>query len=475
MSTLDGDGVFERGVERATRRTANPVCRPRRLVMKRTVVTCVLLLLATAGMAKAQTFSSGSTGADGALDTSAMTCAVDAQGRLCEVQLPPNGVLNYTTVNVFSGDRLVFKPNLQNTPVYLRAQGAVTIAGQIDLNGGRLDRRTPGPGGFHGGALGLAGFGPGAGPQPDGSPDGRWVGPLSLVPLIGGSGGRGGRCDAFSYMGSEGSGGGGAIVIASSTSVTVAGSISANGGSFFFDPGCSGNWGFGAGGAIRIVANSIVVSGALTANGGCQSGWGWSSCRGLPGVIRIEAPLDARAFSGSSSPAAVLSQINPTLGPSGSDAPSLAIVSVGGYAVPAYSGQRFDTVDLLLPMQLPDPIPVVVVASNIPTGTSVGINFGTSNAGTVTPGTLTGSDSSSSATVLVSGLNRSQLAYLFVSATFNVPSSLAALNRSGVDRVAQLRVTAAPGAAPQYSFMRADGSPIEPARLAPAFLRHFGR
>src|SRR5262249_9148824 len=126
----------------------------------------------------AQTFSSGSTGANGALDLSTMNCDT------CEVQLPPNGILNYTTVNVPYPKALVFKPNIANTPVYLLAQGAVTINGGIVVNG---NGRTPGPGGFYGGPPHLnggqgpnyPGFGPGAGPQSDGNRNGRWIGPLS--------------------------------------------------------------------------------------------------------------------------------------------------------------------------------------------------------------------------------------------------------------------------------------------------------
>src|SRR5580765_5723316 len=76
----------------------------------------------------AQTFSSGSTGADGALDLSSLNCST------CEVQLPDSGVLNYTTVSIPAGKILKFRRNLHNTPVVLLAQGSITVNGVIDLS-----------------------------------------------------------------------------------------------------------------------------------------------------------------------------------------------------------------------------------------------------------------------------------------------------------------------------------------------------
>lgn len=374
--------------------------------MKTFSATITVLLSFAASPAGAQTFSSGSTGADGALDLSTMACTE------CEVQLPPNGVLNYTTVTVPDGKQLFFRKNLQNTPVYLLAQGSVTIAGYVVVKG---VGQQPGPGGFLGGppnlnggqGPNLPGFGPGAGPQQDGNRNGKWVGPLSLVPTIGGSGAQGGSQCTYVGESPYGGGGGGAITIASSAGINISGT-----GKIFADgagPQCSfGGAGGGSGGAIRLVANSISVSGTLTANG-APNGDGRPA---FNGVIRLEAPMDALSFTGTAQPPAVLSTINATILPA--TVPSLSIVSVGGYPVPTYSGQRFDTVDLLLPMQLPDPINVVVAANNIPVGTQIQISFGTTNTGTVVPGTLTGSTQSSSATIQVSGLNRTQLAYLFV-------------------------------------------------------------
>ena len=78
-------------------------------------------LAASGGPAVAQTFNSGSTGADGALNpTSNATIA-----------LLPSGVFNYTTVNIPTGVTVTFTKNVANTPVTILATGNVTIAGSV--------------------------------------------------------------------------------------------------------------------------------------------------------------------------------------------------------------------------------------------------------------------------------------------------------------------------------------------------------
>src|SRR5262249_2382750 len=157
--------------------------------------------------------------------------------------------------------------------------------------------------------------------------------------------------------------------------------------------------GGGAGGAIRLVANSLDIAGRLSARGQGNSPT-------FDGVIRLEAPAGAIRFveNNGTTPAPVLTTINPQL--ILTDAPSLRIVSVGGFVVPPYSGRRFDTVDLLLPTQLPDPIDVVVAGTNIPVGSSVQLAFGTGNTGTVTSAALSGTLQASTATLHIAGLDR---------------------------------------------------------------------
>ncbi|MET3930834.1 hypothetical protein ABIE51_002721 [Lysobacter sp. OAE881] len=207
-------------------------------------------------------FDSGSTGADGVFNPTVNT----------EVELPPSGILNYTTVNIPTGVTVKFKRNAANTPVYILASGDVTIAGTIDLrgddakdagtygDGAQGDDGIPGAGGaggFDGGRGGRddaqqraaiirggAGLGPGGGAGGVEGTDGcnattgyykhagiggaygskvikvyssncsmttpatEPYGSSLLQPLVGGSGGGGGR-GGTNYPGSGGGGGGG--------------------------------------------------------------------------------------------------------------------------------------------------------------------------------------------------------------------------------------------------------------------------
>ena len=115
--------------------------------------------------APAFAFDSGSTGADGAFNPTADT----------EVQLPSDGILNYTTVNIPSGVTVTFKKNAGNTPVYILATGDVTIAGTINVSGNNANgvaNGRGGPGGYDGGlgsypvSCGGTGLGPGGGKVP---------------------------------------------------------------------------------------------------------------------------------------------------------------------------------------------------------------------------------------------------------------------------------------------------------------------
>jgi len=94
------------------------------MTKKSAMITTLLLLLA--GLCPlAYGFDSGSTGADGAFNPTTNTV----------LQLPPDGVFNFTTVNIPAGVAVTFKKNANNTPVYILATGDVTIAGTISVNG----------------------------------------------------------------------------------------------------------------------------------------------------------------------------------------------------------------------------------------------------------------------------------------------------------------------------------------------------
>jgi len=192
------------------------------------------------------------------------------------------------------------------------------------------------------------------------------------------------------------------------------------------------------------------------------------------GVIRLEAPSGQLTFGGNATPAAILSPINPAIVPSA--IPSLVIISVGGFPVPSYAGVRLDTVDLLLPNQLPDPINVVVRGNNIPLSTQVSVGFVSgSDQATSTPGTLSGTFENSCATATISGLTRTGVTYLLATATFDPPASAANFNPKGPDQVSKIRVEAAPGAKPKYVFLRSNGTAIETAKLSPQFLQQFAQ
>lgn len=434
--------------------------------MKFPILLLALCLWVAATDAHAQSFSSGSTGADGALD---LTNTPNPS--TFEIQLPESGVLNYTIVNIPMGRTVVFKRNLRNTPVTLLAQGQVIIDGAIDVSAtGQLAGgfcgagfnpiRAPGPGGFYGGQPNQPGLGPGGGISS--GETGSWVGPLSLVPIVGGSGGAGAVNNVF------GGAGGGAIVVASSASITLSqqASIKAVGTSDFTCFGFFSQLGnSGSGGAIRLVSNSINAGGVFNA---CNV-FG-AKC----GVVRLEAPSGALAFTGSSSPAAVLSTINPVV--ANSAPPSLTIISIGGYTVPSYAGSRFDTVDLLLPNQLADPINIVVRGNNIPLGTQVEVRaINGSGGGTFTPGTLAGAFENSTGTATASGLSRTGVTYLIATAVFDPPESAAVFNPKGPDQVAKVRVEAVPGARPKFVFLRGNGTVVNESKLSKSFLQQFGQ
>lgn len=246
-------------------------------------------------------FNSGSTG------TNELNITADTT-----LELPPNGILNFSTITIASNVTLRFNRNSNNTPVYLLATGIVSIFGNIDLSGSNAptgllrEGGKCGPGGFDGGSPGFDlippgdGYGPGGGRGGTGFQDcgggaasagsgvysvfphswynsqnrGTPFGSALLVPLVGGCGG-GGTTGAPGVPGIGGGGGGGAILIASSTEIYVSGSIRVDGGDGATHPGigtdnrCVGTHHInpGSGGAIRLVAPVVGGTGNLSATG----------------------------------------------------------------------------------------------------------------------------------------------------------------------------------------------------------------
>lgn len=362
-------------------------------------------------------FDSGSSGADGAL-----TPAVDT-----EVQLPADGILEYTSIDIPAGISVTFSKNALNTPVTLLVSGDATINGTIDVSGsdapasagagdGNLgDDGLPGeggPGGFDGGRGGMAddstgadspriaqaGIGPGGGfptisyldnischgsggsfgtlgtvswSSCNGAP-GPTYGNDDLLPLVGGSGGSGGG-GRQSTGGSGGGGGGGALLIAVSGTLTIAG-----GGEIVANGGRSGDVGHdnslssggrvgggGSGGGIRLIATNLAGSGSVSATGGRMGAYNGYSWNEYGGKGRIRLEAENFTFSGASNPAYSLAEPGQLVI---SGMPTIRIASVAGTAAPAEpSGHG----DIVLPSDAPNPVEVGLETTNVPVGNTI--------------------------------------------------------------------------------------------------------
>ena len=344
-----------------------------------------LLIFCASAILHAQTFPSGSTGADGDL-------IVNTAGVTTFTATPAGGgnVYNFKTIQIAAGATLKLSGSVFPGPLYFLAQGAVTVAGTIDLSGQngivpatsgqRTGATIPGPGGYGGGAASfganaaLPGLGPLGGAATTlncfghilGSPGGTSATQF-LVPLVGGSGGGG-------NIGNGGAGGG-ALLIASSVSITVTGTITAAGGSGIQTNGGNGS-GAGAGGGIRLVAPSIAGNGTITAAGGV-AGYSVSSCNntGANGIVRLES--FTFTFTGTTGGNVyTASPVNLFL-PAANTQPLITVVSIGGINVPANPTGTFTVPDVLL--NSTSPLTVSIHATNIPPGTIPTLYFATQN------------------------------------------------------------------------------------------------
>lgn len=341
-----------------------------------------LLTLFIAAMLHAQSFSSGSTGADGILN-------ITAPGVTTFTATPVGGgnVYNFTTIQIAAGSTLKLSGAVFPGPLYFLAQDAVMVAGTIDLSGqsGSLPttsaQRTvptiPGAGGYGGGAAAfgsvaaLPGLGPAGGTlnglcfqrEPGG---GGFSGNQFLVPLVGGSGGSG--------SGGSGGAGGGALLIASSASISVTGTITANGGDATYNYGAGG----GAGGAIRLVAPVITGTGTITASGGGAGGFCGTSGPNNPGangIVRFE--FFQNSFTGTTAGNVYTATPFNLFVPATTDQPSIVVTSIGGVAVPPNPTGSFTVPDVIL--NSGSPLTVNISASNIPLGTIPTVYFSTEN------------------------------------------------------------------------------------------------
>jgi hypothetical protein len=404
-----------------------------------------LMLFST--FAFAGVFNSGSTGELGALVVSSGDPAI---------QLPPDGVLNYTSVLVESGATLKFLKNEKNTPVVILATEDVTINGTISVSGTTggltINVGTGGPGGHDGGVGGLLyksgtrGGGPGGGAGGEGYSNNYYAGNSGggggfassggssetynntsaagggvygnerMLPLLGGSGGGGGG-GTTTWRGAAGGGGGGAILIASSGTITVTGAIYANGAKGGIGEGnYGGHGGSGSGGSIHLIADTIRGNGTINANGAGASSTAYCNPgTGGKGRIRLEAWNFEREVD--TSPVATQGFYPYAVYPS--DVPSLKISSIAGIPVPDTAVGNNVSPDVILPADTTSPVQIVVSATNFPAGTTVTVKslsqFG--NIIRTASGTLSGSTASSTASVSLD-LPTGYLSLLTVSATY---------------------------------------------------------
>jgi hypothetical protein len=450
----------------------------------------------------AQTFNSGSTGADGAFTPPA---------GITTLALPPSGVFNFTTVTIGPSSIVKLTRNATNTPVTILATGNVTLAGFIDIAGafGGVVRfnstviggngGSGGPGGFDGGSgaaalvatIGGAGLGAGGGTGSNGQSGGGAGGaghlvagaagagtgagaggaaygtPL-LLPLVGGSGGGGGGAVATN-SGGGGGGGGGALLIASSGTISLTGQIQAQGGNgaSATGPGVTAGGG-GSGGAVRLIASTITGTTGLVNVAGGRGGAGTAvGGNGSAGRVRIEAFTNSVAVNVGTSTLGVLSSGAPssvTL----PNAPSLRITAVGGVPSPAAPSGSFTIADVVLPSTTSNPVTVSLAAANIPVGTTVTVTVkGLYDAASSTPSTpLAGSTASSTASVAVS-IPTNEPAVIGAFASF----LLASVNGGAPvyvdgEEVERVRVTAAPGGPSTAAYVTRAGReiPISTAR-----------
>ena len=228
----------------------------------------------------------------------------------------PDGVFNFTTIEIPSGVTITFQRNDLNTSVFFAATGHVVIEGTINVSAGGFGGPA-GPGGGDGGAgspnaAGSPGLGPSAGqggPIPidqgnagggggmatpgliatsrtgsNPAPGGPATNRPQLVPNQtggGGSGGGGGGGRLFfgvDIPGGDGGGGGGGLQISTPGDLTISGSLISNGthGGYAFANvfAHGGPGGGGSGGNIELYADWLTIAGSATveAIGGAGGG-----------------------------------------------------------------------------------------------------------------------------------------------------------------------------------------------------------
>lgn len=291
-------------------------------------------------------------------------------------------VFKYSSVTVNTGATVTFKNHASRAPLVWLVQGNVTINGGVSLDGQNGIQAPwlaePGPGGFRGGTGysrfgdASAGFGIGGGHRSiwGGSPGGSYgsrgengpasYGNPSLIPLLGGSGGSG-RWGRWEDGGHCGGGGAGAILIACAQTVTISGSLHADGG----DAHNNGAYaaGGGSGGGVRLVASTIEGNGGIQALGGRGLD---SAGNGGVGRVRIERVTNNSTLLIIPDPSVVTlaGGVTPQLWMP-DDGPVVKIISIGGQVPPADPRAEFAAAGPDIAVPEAAVVPVIVETTNV--------------------------------------------------------------------------------------------------------------
>ena len=360
--------------------------------MKPKAFQCVIALLSFVPVLVLAQANSGSNGSDGAFNPTTNT-VVDMHDH-------PNGIYQYTSVNIPTNVTVAFIPNANNTPATWLVQGNAVINGVIDVsgqnangptggnggnggpggwaggNGGSNPSAGQGPGGGNGGIIGCCGsFGTQGRSNYLNQSAGQTYGNSFLFPLLGGSGGGGGTVYSI-VQSSGGGGGGGAILIAASGSISVDGQILAYGGNNFNVNTGAG----GSGGGIRIIASILNGNGAFIADGGNMYGYGG---KGYAGAGRIRFDVLNNNFGGQIS-GSFSQGFQPIIIPTAAQGAQLTVASIGGVPVSTSPTGQFATPDAVLSAQQNNPIPVIVNCANLPLRTLITVTVKPANGAIVT-------------------------------------------------------------------------------------------
>lgn len=468
-------------------------------------------LLACMAGGTAWAFDSGSTGADGVLNPAVST----------EIVLPPNGVLQYTSVNIPAGVTVTFKKNALNTPVQILVSGNVTIAGNLDVagrdspavgtggNGNQADDGLPGvggPGGFDGGRGGRSdaagssvvtaagsGMGPGGGlggkwpanvggsnpaPYPPIGGAGRFdafdhtqtnsygrgpgaiYGTEALQPLIGGSGG-GGGAGGLTFEGSGGGGGGGAILIAASGTVNITGKLLAYGGSSGVAEGTGvGSYGGGgSGGAIRIVATALTGNGTINASYGCQY-YGSAQGTGNCNDHRHQAGKGRIRIEAESMTFSGAVRPVPTVGAPGPlTIPNAPSIRIASIGGNAVPAAPTGNADVTLPANITNPVTVNFETANVPTGNTIKLRVVPAYGDSieVLSPAITGSTAAGATSVSVTLPQGPSVLQAITSFTVTVAQADALQHFAQNERVEKVELIAAVGGATRAELVTATG------------------